>query len=66
MSIEMVGLADIVRVHGAARPETVAVVYEGRSTTYGALDRASSRIASGLVARRHQAAGPRRPPRQEQ
>ena len=50
MSIEMVGLADIVRVHGAARPDTVAIVYEGRPTTYGGLDRASSRVASGLIA----------------
>ena len=50
MSIEMVGLADIVRIHGAARPDTVAIVYEGRPTTYGGLDRASSRVAGGLVA----------------
>ena len=50
MSIDMVGLADIVRAHGAARPDTVAIVYDGRTTTYGALDRASSRIASGLIA----------------
>ncbi|MDP3240522.1 MAG: long-chain-fatty-acid--CoA ligase, partial [Reyranella sp.] len=50
MSIEMVGLADIARAHGAARPDTVAIVHEGRATTYGALDRASSRIANGLIA----------------
>ena len=50
MSIEMVGLADIVRAHGASHPDTVAIVYEGRRTSYGALDRASSRIASGLIA----------------
>ena len=50
MSIEMVGLADIVRAHGASHPDTVAIVYEGRRTSYGALDRASSRIASGLTA----------------
>ncbi len=46
----MVGLADIVRAHGASHPDTVAIVYEGRRTSYGALDRASSRIASGLIA----------------
>ena len=50
MSIEMVGLADIVRAHGATRPDTVAIIYEGRPTTYGTLDRASSRIAAGLLA----------------
>ena len=50
MSIEMVGLADITRVHAAQRPDVAALVYEGRTTTYGALDNASSRVANGLIA----------------
>ena len=50
MSIEMVGLADIARVHAAQRPDVAALVYEGRTTTYGALDKASSRAANGLIA----------------
>jgi len=34
MSIEMTGLADIVRQHASARPDTAAIVQAGRSTTY--------------------------------
>ena len=44
MSIEMVGLADIVRAHGRQRPDMAAIVYEGRTTSYGALDRAGFAI----------------------
>jgi acyl-CoA synthetase (AMP-forming)/AMP-acid ligase II len=50
MSIEMVGLADIVRVHAAERPDAAALVYEGRTTSYNALDRSASRAANGLIA----------------
>ncbi|TAJ35922.1 MAG: fatty acid--CoA ligase [Reyranella sp.] len=50
MSIEMVGLADIVRVHAAERPDAAALVYEGRTTSYAALDRSASRTANGLIA----------------
>ena len=50
MSIEMVGLADIVRAHSRQRPDMAAIVYEGRTASYGALDRASSRVANGLIA----------------
>ena len=50
MSIEMVGLADIVRVHAAERPDAAALVYEGRTTSYSALDRYASRAANGLIA----------------
>jgi long-chain acyl-CoA synthetase len=50
MSIEMAGLADIVRQHAAARPDTAALVHAGRTTSYAELDRAASRVASGLIA----------------
>ena len=50
MSIEMTGLADIVRQHASARPDTAAIVHAGRTTTYGALDRVSNRVANGLIA----------------
>jgi long-chain acyl-CoA synthetase len=50
MGIKMVGLADIARAHAAERPQAAALVHEGRTTTYGALDRAASRVAQGLIA----------------
>ncbi|ODT98713.1 MAG: acyl-CoA synthetase [Rhodospirillales bacterium SCN 65-16] len=50
MSIEMVGLADITRAHAAQQPDVAALVYEGRTTTYGTLDKASSCVANGLIA----------------
>ena len=50
MNFEMAGLADIVRVHAARRPDAAAIVYQGRTTTYAGLDRAASRVANGLVA----------------
>lgn len=50
MSIKMVGLADIVRVHAKERPDAPALVYQGRATTYDALDRSSSRVANALIA----------------
>jgi len=50
MAIEIAALADIVRIHGAERPDTPAIVYEGRATSYGALDRASNRVANALIA----------------
>jgi long-chain acyl-CoA synthetase len=50
MAIEITGLADIVRVHASERPDAAAIVYEGRTTRYGALDRAASRAANGLIA----------------
>ena len=49
MGIEIAGLADIVRVHAAERPDAAAIVYEGRTTTYADLDRAASRVANGLI-----------------
>jgi len=50
MSIKMVGLADIVRVHAQERPDAPALVCQGRTTTYDALDGASSRVANALIA----------------
>ena len=50
MAIEIAGLADIVRIHGARQPDTAAIVYEGRVTSYAALDRAASRVANALIA----------------
>jgi long-chain acyl-CoA synthetase len=43
-------LADIVRTHGAARPERPALQYEGRTITFGDLDERSSRVANALEA----------------
>ena len=42
MAIEIAGLADIVRKHAIERPAAAAIVYEGRTTNYAALDRAAS------------------------
>jgi long-chain acyl-CoA synthetase len=43
-------VAGIIREHGAARPEAVAVVYGDRTLTYGDLDDRSNRLANGLAA----------------
>jgi acyl-CoA synthetase (AMP-forming)/AMP-acid ligase II len=50
MAIEIASLADIVRIHGERRPEGTAIVYQGRTTSYAALDRASSQAANALIA----------------
>ena len=50
MAIEIAGLADIVRIHGARQSASPAIVYEGRTTSYGALDRAASQVANALIA----------------
>jgi acyl-CoA synthetase (AMP-forming)/AMP-acid ligase II len=42
--------ADIVRDQAARQPEVVALVFEGRKTTYQELDRAASQVANGLRA----------------
>ena len=47
MSIEMTGLADIVRQHASQRPDAAAIVHAGRTTSYAMLDRASSKVAKG-------------------
>ncbi len=43
-------VADIARVQARLRPDAVAVWFEGRETTFGELDQASSRCANALLA----------------
>src|SRR3546814_19539951 len=44
-------MADSIRTHGAERPDDVAVeVIDGRSATFGELDRRSNQLANALVA----------------
>lgn len=43
-------LADITRQQRAARPQAVAQIFEGRETTFEALDEHASRVANGLRA----------------
>ena len=43
-------VADIVRRHGAARPDRVAIRFEGQTMTYADLDRRTNRIANALIA----------------
>jgi long-chain acyl-CoA synthetase len=50
MAIEIAGLADIVRRHAAQQPDMPAIVYDGRTTSYAALDHAASRVANALIA----------------
>src|SRR5262245_21382392 len=50
MAIEISGLADIVRIHAARQPDAAAIVFEGRTTSYAALDRAASQVANALIA----------------
>ncbi|SKA15181.1 fatty-acyl-CoA synthase [Enhydrobacter aerosaccus] len=50
MGMQMVGLADIVRTHAIGQGAAVALVHDGRPTTYGHLHQASNRVAQGLIA----------------
>lgn len=43
-------LSDIVRLHGRARPHARALIFEGRVTTFGALDAGASQVANALRA----------------
>ncbi len=43
-------LGDLVRFHGRGRRDQEAMLFEGRSTTYGDLDRLTNRVANGLLA----------------
>jgi acyl-CoA synthetase (AMP-forming)/AMP-acid ligase II len=43
-------LSELIRYHAAVRPERIAMTFEGRETTFGQLDRRSSRVANGLLA----------------
>jgi long-chain acyl-CoA synthetase len=42
-------LADVTRIHARARPDQIALVFEGRSTTFGELDRRARQVANGLL-----------------
>src|SRR5258708_1354308 len=42
--------ADIIRYQARSQPDVIAMVFEGRETTYAELDRAASRVANGLRA----------------
>ena len=43
-------IADVIRTHGAARPDAPALEMDGRSLTFGELDRRSSQVAQALRA----------------
>jgi acyl-CoA synthetase (AMP-forming)/AMP-acid ligase II len=49
MAIAISSLADIVRIHARERPHAAAIVYEERTTTYAALDKAANRTANALI-----------------
>jgi acyl-CoA synthetase (AMP-forming)/AMP-acid ligase II len=42
-------IADCVRYHAERQPDRVATIYEDREQTYADLDRASSKVANGLI-----------------
>ena len=42
-------LADITRAHAEVRPAAIALVYEGRETSYAELDRHANQVANGLL-----------------
>ena len=42
-------VADMTRVHARKSPQKVAIVFEGRETTYAELERRASRVANGLI-----------------
>ncbi|MBL8530147.1 MAG: fatty acid--CoA ligase [Hyphomonadaceae bacterium] len=46
----MATLGDVARYHGRTRPDRVALVFEGRATTYAALDRNTNQVAAALAA----------------
>src|SRR5687768_16951150 len=43
-------LADLVRSHAKLRADAIALTFEGRNSSYAALDRNASRVAGGLIA----------------
>jgi long-chain acyl-CoA synthetase len=43
-------IADVVRNHAAERPDAPALIFEGRTVTFGELDRRSSQVAQALRA----------------
>jgi long-chain acyl-CoA synthetase len=42
-------IADLIRTHGAERPDAIAVEVDDRSVTFGDLDRRSSQVANALL-----------------
>src|ERR1044071_7617414 len=42
-------LADITRSHAATSPGSVAMVFQGRETSYEAFDRRASKVANGII-----------------
>ncbi len=54
--LDVTGVADIARIgditrhHAKARPDRVAIHFEGRRLSYGELDRRTNRVANGLIA----------------
>ena len=42
-------IADIARVHAEARPDKVAMIYQGAEWTYAQLDSESNRVANALL-----------------
>jgi len=50
MGTDAIRVADHVRAHAAATPDAIALIFEGRETSYAALDRQASRVANGLIA----------------
>lgn len=46
---EIIVLADTPRFHARARPDDVAMIFEGRKTSYRELDIFSSQVANGII-----------------
>jgi long-chain acyl-CoA synthetase len=42
-------VGDIARVHAARQPDAIAMVYQGRATSYAELDRRANRVANALI-----------------
>jgi long-chain acyl-CoA synthetase len=46
--VTIANIADVIRTHGAGRPDAPALEFEGRSVSFGELHERSSRVASAL------------------
>jgi acyl-CoA synthetase (AMP-forming)/AMP-acid ligase II len=46
----MMTLGDVARYHAEARPDAVALVFEGRETTFADFDRHTNQVANALIA----------------
>ena len=47
---DIASLADIIRVHGAERPDAIALEVGDRTVTFGELDARSNQVANALQA----------------